>query len=70
MNGSRQTTFRFSQSMRKNECEARSWRLPFFMRWAEKIKTYKFFQKDTLVKVSIENYVKYTLTRVLANDIM
>ena len=43
MNGSRQTTFRFLQSMQKSESEARSWRLPFLMRWAEKIKTYNFF---------------------------
>lgn len=71
MNGSRQTTFRFLQSMQKSESEARSWRLPFLMRWAEKIKTYNFFlQKDTLEKVSIKNFVKYALTRVLAGDIM
>ncbi|EFR41354.1 hypothetical protein HMPREF9162_0934 [Selenomonas sp. oral taxon 137 str. F0430] len=33
-------------------------------------KTHPFLQKDTLENVSMKNFVKYTLTRVLADDIM
>ena len=53
MNGSRQTTFRFLQSMQKSESEARSWRLHFLMRWAEKIKTYNFFFAERYARKSV-----------------